>query len=353
MSVRVTNLAVVPATGDLLLPALGALFGALPVDDRRLTILALLEEARLGRISFDHLLVVRDGGVPAAASSTGDSGHILAIGWALEQAGRTAYLYPPVLAGDAVAGTLLMTELCRRLDAAGILACQCLAQLDDPLLQATLLPHGFIDGGKMTGLLRDLAKPIPAPPRRDVIAVPYEPQTRDRFAALLDQTYLDSFDFPELGLLRGGHNALDAHATMGTDTQGWWMFHEPSSATDVAVLLAADQPETSDPQSLPDGGQPSAAAVDGDRRGSTELVYLGVAPKARGRGWGRWMVHTSLHQARARGRRWVLTSVIDVNVYAEKIYLSLGFTKQAESRVYLRLVTPAGTPVLNRKSTPP
>ena len=198
----------------------------------------------------------------------------------------------------------------------------------------------------MTALLRDLTRPIPAPPRRDVVAVPYEPKWRDRFARVLNQSYVGSFDFPELGHVRGGHNALDAHATMGTDTSGWWLYHDRPSGADVAVLLAADQPEIGD---ATDG----AAGGDGDRSGTTELVYLGVTPQARGRGWGRWMVHTALFQARARGRRWASTSVIDVNVYAEKIYKSLGFTRQGESRVYLRLVHDSGTGLLNRKSTKP
>lgn len=344
MSASTNSLTAMPVTDDLLLPALGALFGALPPDDRRLTILALLEEARVGRVSLEHLLVVRDGPTPTSDADIGDTGRIRAVGWAIVQAGQTAYLYPPVLAGDPVAGTLLMTELCRRMDGAGVLACQCLAQVDDPLLRETLLPHGFVDGGRMTALSRDLSKPVPVPPQRDVIAIPYELKSRDRFARMLDQTYLGSFDFPELGLVRGGHNALDAHATMGSDTNGWWLFHDRSARQDVAVLLTADQPEASDPTQGSDRG-------GGHRDGTMELVYLGVAPEARGRGWGRWMVHTSLHQARARGRRCASTSVIDVNVYAEKIYLSLGFTKQGESQVYLRLAPSPGMPFLNRKST--
>lgn len=62
------------------------------------------------------------------------------------------------------------------------------------------------------------------------------------------------------------------------------------------------------------------------RRGWTSrIAAMGLAPEARGKGLGRWLLNRAVAEARARGDRAVLLEVIEQNTPAVRLYESAGF----------------------------
>jgi len=62
------------------------------------------------------------------------------------------------------------------------------------------------------------------------------------------------------------------------------------------------------------------------RRGWTSrIAAMGLAPEARGKGLGRWLLNRAVAEAQARGDRAVLLEVIEQNTSAVRLYESAGF----------------------------
>lgn len=62
------------------------------------------------------------------------------------------------------------------------------------------------------------------------------------------------------------------------------------------------------------------------RRGWTSrIAAMGLAPEARGKGLGRWLLNRAVAEARGRGDRAVLLEVIEQNTPAVRLYESAGF----------------------------
>ena len=68
-----------------------------------------------------------------------------------------------------------------------------------------------------------------------------------------------------------------------------------------------------------------------------EVVYMGVVPDARGKGYGRAMLWHGLDEARRAGRGSVLLAVDGKNLYANRIYDDLGFIEVASRAVHVRM----------------
>jgi mycothiol synthase len=68
-----------------------------------------------------------------------------------------------------------------------------------------------------------------------------------------------------------------------------------------------------------------------------ELVYLGVVPEARGRGWGRALARQALGAARAGGARELTVCVDARNEPAGRLYDEMGFVEYDRREVFLAL----------------
>lgn len=71
-----------------------------------------------------------------------------------------------------------------------------------------------------------------------------------------------------------------------------------------------------------------------------ELVYMGLLPAFRGRGWGRAIIAQAQRACRAAGRSRLLLFVDAENWPARNAYLSAGFAEWDERRCYLRRLEP-------------
>jgi mycothiol synthase len=147
----------------------------------------------------------------------------------------------------------------------------------------------------------------------DVEIVTYEPgRDDDRFAQVLEQTYVGTRDCPEVGGRRSGANALYSHRMSGDFDPARWKLYQ-AAGKDAGVVLLNAHPEHS----------------------AWEVVYVGVAHDCRGLGLGRRMVTDALVAAKQAGQAVLLLAVDSRNDYASKVYDALGFVETVRKGVHV------------------
>jgi len=200
------------------------------------------------------------------------------------------------------------------------------------LIQALPEPHeqwtieACRDAG-MTGLgpLGYLRRPTQPADRGDLDRTPApgfrllpvsELSARHRRSVLirvLDRTYIDTRDCPELCGLRQTARILESHEATGVfDPSLWWILGPAS-----------------DPAADPCGCLLLSRWSEG---GDIELVYIGLAPEARRRGLGAGLLRFAIRAAANRGVE-AMTCAVDLrNQPATRLYESFGFRSRG-SRV--------------------
>ncbi len=192
---------------------------------------------------------------------------------------------------------------------------QCLADCSEPWDTTALKRAGFQSGGTLSFLARGLRDLPDSPVIPDLSWEEYEPKRNgERFVRALEETYLGSIDCPMINGLRSGSEALASHRLSGEFTPAWWRLYK-SDGQDAAILLLGDHPEQS----------------------AVELVYVGVAPDARGSGLGRRLIQDGLLVARERGRSALFLAVDEQNSFAVRVYEDLGFVQLARRELFLWL----------------
>lgn len=137
---------------------------------------------------------------------------------------------------------------------------------------------------------------------------------RAQLCALLTQTYEGTLDCPELCGMRHADDILESHLAAGRfDPKHWLIAHDGTN--DIGCCLV----------SLNDDGA------------TAELVYIGLAPAARGKGAARWLLETSIWGLRTTQAQQMVCAVDRRNAPASRLYAGLGFREFAARRA---LVTP-------------
>jgi len=301
---------IVPAIGDEYEAALALLFDRFPANQQQASILDVLRALRGGRITLHGLLTARVEGV-----ITGVILYVL-------QSDRTAFVWPPATSGDeSITATedALLREVIRQIEMADAWIGQCLIDCHWRQERQTLDRNGFAHLTDLRFLIRrldgNLCEPLSAAANTGeaLETVAYQPGVNDsRFARLIEQTYRETRDCPELEGTRTGEQALASHRMSGDfDPSRWRLFRW--RGRDAGVLLMNDHPE----------------------QAAWEVVYLGVARDCRGNGLGRRMLAEGLSAARAAQRSAVLLAVDCRNEYAGKVYDDLGFVETDRKAVHL------------------
>jgi ribosomal protein S18 acetylase RimI-like enzyme len=114
--------------------------------------------------------------------------------------------------------------------------------------------------------------------------------------------------------VRSGEEVFDGHRACGEFDPGLWTAYRVDGQP-VGVLVMAVHSE----------------------RAAWEVVYVGVVPEARGRGYGRAMLAAALHRARDARQSSVFLAVDCRNVFARAAYDALGFVPVGGQTVHLRL----------------
>lgn len=242
---------------------------------------------------------------------------IVGTAWSQLLPGRIATLWPPALVPDepeATAERLLASVEQSAFDRGAVLL---QALLPEELAQggARLVAAGYERGGE---LFVALAQPesFPDAPPGPLEFVNYEPSDHARLSALIESTYVGSLDLPVLDGARAMDDVLAGYEATGTSRRSLWWFARHDGA-DVGCLLLAQYED-----------------------GTCELVYMGLTPPARGRGWGRVLARQAQWIARTRSAPAVLL-VVDVgNGPARAIYRACGFQEWQSRALYLKRLAP-------------
>lgn len=147
----------------------------------------------------------------------------------------------------------------------------------------------------------------------------YRSSEEGRLAQLVERTYQGTLDFPVLEGVREMSEVLSGYRETGAHQERLWFFVK-QGGHDLGCLLLSEHSS---------GGHP--------REGRYELVYFGVVPEWRGKGWGRdivrfaqWVTHRDLCPQ-------VVLAVDAANAPALAVYGAAGFDKVDRRRVFLRI----------------
>jgi ribosomal protein S18 acetylase RimI-like enzyme len=289
--------------------ALERAFEALPPKERGAMLDDLLAAASRGERSLDGLLAAWRGNEVAAAI------------WTERHAGHTAGIWPPQLTNEAperLAEALLARALVE-LEAKGVTMVQCLVLTDASPDAQRLQRAGFEHPCDLLYLVSQKGHFPSAPVATNLTFVPVERANFDGLAKLVESTYEGTLDCPALDRRRDCRDVLEGYrATCRGDLSHWFVVR--AGGGDVGCLLLASD----------------------EREQSWELVYMGLVPAARGRGWGLELVrHAQWLIGQRVGERLVL-AVDAANEPALKIYAAAGFLAWDRRSVFLKFLSPRG-----------
>ncbi len=153
----------------------------------------------------------------------------------------------------------------------------------------------------------------------DATWLAYTPETHAVFTETLQATYLQSLDCPALAGVRTIEDIITGHRHVGRYEPALWQ-----------VLLT--------------GGSPSGVLIAAlhDDQHALEVVYMGIVPGARGRGFAARLLQRANDLARMSSMRYLTLAVDGANEPALRAYLRFGFTHRATRRAFIALPEPAG-----------
>lgn len=292
------------ATQAELRPALTLVLRTLPADQRAPLVdsLARLRDEPLG--AFQALVVARE------------KGELKAVCWGQPQPGKGCSLWTPQAERGEVSGRLAqamirrMTEI---VDQAGVHVTQTLSEVASGSMHAPLVQCGFNRVAELHYLSWTPAEGFPETDAGGVTFEPYDPRRPRRMERLLAETYQQTLDFPELDGMRDLRDVVHGYQCLGEFRAELWSYLV-RDGEDLGALLLAEYPESN----------------------QLELVYMGVAPAARGRNLGEIAVSHGQQTALDRGIHRMVLAVDARNHIAAGIYRKAGFRKWAQRFAYLR-----------------
>ena len=229
------------------------------------------------------------------------------------QPGRAATVWMPRLVPGEPAATAL-----RLLDSAnaflarsGISMAHVLLERPDPHDEALLAEAGFL---RLAELRYLAALEVDFPAAAPGSELEYlEVGDQVPLASVLEATYEATLDCPELNGARPIEDVLAGYAATGASGRRWWRLVRHGGNM-VGCLLVADHPHQE----------------------ACELVYMGLVPGARGRGWGRRLARYAQWLTRRAGRRQLVLAVDAANHPAVALYAAEGFSAWERRWAYWR-----------------
>jgi ribosomal protein S18 acetylase RimI-like enzyme len=287
---------------------LALVFGDLLPEDRQRRAQALRVEPLSNETSMDGLVAARRGG--------GLVGGVFAE----PQAGRAALVWPARLVPGEPASTArqLMAAASDALAGGQIRIAYALLQAgrdDDGELLRTA---GFEPLAELVYLVCSEEHFPDACPPSPVEFEPYRLANHDRLARVVEATYEGTLDCPRLNGIRQIDDVLAGYRATGVFSAERWLLVR-HQGEDVGCLILADHPEQE----------------------NRELVYMGLAPLARGKGWGRHITRHAQWLTRRAGRARLVLAVDAANRPAMRMYRALGFHPWERRTVYLKVVEPS------------
>lgn len=269
-----------------------------------------LKFVRQRNIDLNDLWIVETGGPPLWATLP------------ILSPGRTMLLFTPAEPPRRdVAPTVarLLNEICARFATRNVQLVQVLLDPSDDLTRRIFEMQGFARMAELIYLHAVIRRPLPPPPLGPEFTIlPYSPQTHGLFAAAIISSYQNSLDCPGLNGVRNIEDIIAGHKSSGDfDPEHWFVLMEgapDAGGIPRGVLLLSRLP-----------------------RGDTvELVYLGLAPEARGRGLAEWMMRRAFTSVAAMGVARLSLAVDSNNAPALKLYYRFGMSRLGSKVAMMR-----------------
>jgi mycothiol synthase len=234
--------------------------------------------------------------------------------------GKTALLFTPVeiLPPDdpaiARGADQLIREICRQMAQRQIHLAQVL--IDSNLMAARKFfrERQFKEMAELVYLNGSAPRSLrPAPLPAELRWETYGPQTHELFAAAIQASYRNSLDCPGLTGMRDISDVIEGHKATGEfDPKLWRLLCKEAQPMGVLLL---------------------SRIVGTD---ALELVYLGLVPEARGRGWGDIMMQEAMAQVVRENRRRLSLAVDKINTPALKLYGRFGLAPLTSKLAMIR-----------------
>lgn len=231
--------------------------------------------------------------------------------------GRTMLLFTPGRITrhtpfDAV--EQLLDEMTRHYTAQDVHLAQFLIDPADRTIHALYEKCGFSLLAELLYLQRSLRRPAAAPPLPEGFSlINYSPETHQAFAQAITRSYQQSLDCPALNGIRHIDDVIAGHQATGEfDPSLWFLLQERGEPLAVLLLSPSVQPRT------------------------LELVYLGLAVQARGRGLGDLMMNLALATVSDHACETLSLAVDSRNSPAMNLYYRHGMTRVASRLAMIR-----------------
>ena len=323
------TLTISQATGDQLRPSddagLGAIIRVGP-GRRSEAIERLVGTIAGDRVAVDRFLhyakanAIRLDGLWSRLDQAGSIAFSVLV---VPSAGRTAMVFSSRPASPrwipAIAG--LIDHACGQLGGWNVNLAQALIEPAERAEREAFTSAGFLELSLLSYLERPLSRTdaVPAPQWPPGVRIePYAETLHDDLVRALEESYERTLDCPGLYGLRTTDDIIAGHMATGQFVQSLW-----------TLLRMADKP----------AGALLLNPFPGHR--TAELVYLGLAPAARGRGLGRQLLRYGLGLLKKRRERTLTLAVDEHNTPALALYRSEGFRPLAQR---VALIRPLGRP---------
>lgn len=246
----------------------------------------------------------------------------IAVVWGQLQPGRVAGVWPPRTSGGPTpdVALALLAAVGDRLRAQGVQLAQSLLAADQTADARLLIQAGFERLAALSYLLsteRDFPQEQPA---SSLEFAPYSAAIHAALAAVVEESYEGTLDCPRLNGLRSIDDVLAGYRAAGVFDPSRWLLVRYAGKP-VGCLLLSDYPE----------------------HGHYELVYMGLRPHTRGRGWGIEIARHAQWLCRQAGRPRLVLGVDSSNGPALRMYGAVGF-RAWEQRIALIRVLAAAKP---------
>jgi ribosomal protein S18 acetylase RimI-like enzyme len=267
--------------------------------------------------------LVRDGHAEQVVLLAGqEQNEVVAAQIAQSLSGRAAIVWPPQFADHAHAprttmATPLFARLWPELAAAGVELAQSLASASDPSTTQLLELGGLSHAADLLYLAAEVrAIDTPSGPLPFEME-PFTPEAAPRLAHLLERTYAASLDCPRIDGLRKTADVVAGYQSVGVFDPRLWQIARCSGA-DVGCLLMNLHPDVN----------------------HAEIVYLGLVPEVRGRGWGLLLTRRAQQLAREVNCDRVVLAVDAANEPAIRLYADAGFVQFDRRAIWIRSLVP-------------
>jgi ribosomal protein S18 acetylase RimI-like enzyme len=250
-------------------------------------------------------------------------GAVCGAAWGQLQPGNTAILWPPQFSpgADTSAALPLVEGVVRELDAMGIGMTQVLLPEDDIATAPAIQSAGFRHLADLLYLTCEAASfPAARPPAGPIEFEPYDASQRSRLMGLVERTYEGTQDCAALGAARQMEDVIDGYEATGQFRPANWLLVR-AEGQDAGVLLLADH-----------------LAL-----GHLELLYMGLVPQFRGRGWGERVTRHAQWLARCAKAERIVLAVDATNAPALAMYRNAGFVVWDQRTVFVRFPADAET----------